>query len=226
MAVHAAFAAALLISPGGAALEMGSGEDQFVVEQGIAIEGISQFGQDDVNIAAVEAEPLEASEAREAVEEVKAVDEVEDTTVIESKEGPVQEFQEIEPKPIEQPRPEQVATVEQEAQVAVEEKKAAGAAKTGGNSNDHSLYLGKLRTHLEKKKVNPRSRQVGTVVVKFSVGASGELLTREVARSSGSKVLDEAALSSVEKAAPFPPMPDAITTGPLVVSVPFKFTVR
>jgi periplasmic protein TonB len=225
-AVHFAFAAFLLYVPGSAALEMGSGDDEFVVEQGLAIEGISQFGQDEVNVSAVEAEPLEASEARQAVEEVKAVEEVEDTTVIASKEGPVQETPEIVPQPVEQPRPEQVATVEQQEQVQIDEKRASGATKTGGTATERSKYLGQLRTHLEKKKINPRSRQVGTVVVRFSVGSGGELLTREVARSSGNKVLDEAALASIENAAPFPPMPGSQSGEPLVVSVPFKFTVR
>jgi periplasmic protein TonB len=223
---HAAIAAVLLITPGGAALEMGTGGDQFVVDQGFAIEGVAQFGQDEVNIAAVEAEPLEASEAREAIEEVKATEKVEDTTVIASEDGPVQDVPEIKPEPVEQPRPEQVATLEQQEQVVIEEKRAAGAAKTGGNATDHSMYLGKLRTLLEKKKINPRSREVGTVIVRFSVGLGGELLNREVTKSSGSTALDAAALASIEKAAPFPAMPENVASGPLVVSVPFKFTVR
>lgn len=223
---HAAIAAVLLITPGGAALEMGSGDDQFVVEQGFAIEGVAHFGQDQVNIAAIEAEPLEASETREAIEEVKVTEKVEDTTVIASEDGPVQDVPEIKPEPVEPPRPEQVATLEQQEQVVIEEKRAAGAAKTGGNTTDHSMYLGKLRTLLEKKKINPRSREVGTVIVRFSVGLGGELLNREVTKSSGSTALDAAALASIEKAAPFPAMPENVASGPLVVSVPFKFTVR
>ncbi len=225
-AIHVALAAAFLSSASGTALELGDGDDQFVVEQGFAIEGIAQFGQDEVNIAAVEAEPLEASEARDAVEEVKSIEKVEDKTVIASEEGPVQEVPEIKPEPVEQPRPEQVATLEQQEQVVIEEKRAASSAKTGGQTTDHSAYLGQLRSHLEKKKINPRSRQIGTVVIRFSVGSTGELLNREVTKSSGSKALDEAALASVEKAAPFPAMPENVASGPLVVSVPFKFTVR
>ncbi len=98
--------------------------------------------------------------------------------------------------------------------------------KSGGEATSHSKYLGKLRTHLEKRKVNPRTRQVGTAVVRFTVDAAGQLLTREIATSSGNKQLDEAAIASVEKAAPFPAMPEDLVSGPIVVSVPFRFTVR
>lgn len=225
-AAHAAFAAWLLVVPGGAALDSGDGDDQFVVEQGIAIEGLDMWGQDDTTVQAVEAEPMEASEARPAVEEVKEIEEVEETKVIASETGPEQEIEEVEPEPVKEPVPPQVATLEQAAQVAVEEKRATSIAKSGGEATAHSKYLGKLRTHLEKRKVNPRTRQVGTAVVRFTVDASGQLLTREIATSSGNKQLDEAAIASVEKAAPFPAMPEDVDREPLVVSVPFRFTVR
>jgi len=197
------------------------------VEQGIAIEGFDQFGQDTTTVEAIEAEPLEASEARPAVEEVKEIEEVEENQVIASENGPEQEeLPEVEPEPIKEPVPQQVATLEQVEQIAVEEKRATAAAKSGGDTTAHSAYLGKLRSHLEKRKVNPRSRQVGTAIVRFTVDATGQLLTREIALSSGSSVLDDAAIASVERAAPFPAMPQEIVSEPLVVSVPFRFTVR
>ncbi len=226
-ALHGAIAAWLFITPGGAALQEGSGEDQFVVEQGIAVEGIDQWGQDQVTVDAIEAEPLEMSEARPAVEEVKATEEVEETQVIASEDGPEQEdLPEVKPEPVQQPVPEQVATIEQTEQIAVEEKRAASATKSGGSTTAHSAYMGQLRNHLERRKLNPRSRKVGTAVVRFTVDAQGQLLTREISRSSGSTVLDEAAIASVERAAPFPAMPQDMAAEPLVVSVPFRFTVR
>jgi periplasmic protein TonB len=226
LAAHAAFAAWLLVVPGGAALDSGDSDDQFVVEQGIAIEGLDMWGQDETTVQAVEAEPMEASVARPAVEEVKELEEVEETKVIASETGPEQEIEELKPEPVKEPTPPQVATLEQAPQVAVEEKRATSAVKSGGEATAHSQYLGKLRTHLEKRKVNPRTRQVGTAVVRFTVDASGQLLTREIAKSSGNKQLDEAAIASVEKAAPFPAMPEEVNKEPLVVSVPFRFTVR
>jgi len=225
--LHAAIAAWLFVVPGGAALEAGTGDDDFIVEQGIAIEGIDQWGRDDTTVQAVEVEPQEMSEARPAVEEVKAVEEVEETRIITSDAGPEQEAPpEVVPEPVKEPVPEQIATVEQTEQVAVEEKRAAAAAKTGGETTARSAYFGQLRSHLEKRKVNPRTRQVGTAVVRFTVDASGQLLTREIASSSGNKKLDEAAIASVDRAAPFPAMPTELDSEPLVVSVPFRFTVR
>jgi periplasmic protein TonB len=226
IAAHAAFAAWLLVVPGGAALDSGEGDDQFIVEQGIAIEGLDMWGQDETTVQAVDAQPMEASEARPAVEEVKETEKVEETKIITSETGPEQEVEEVKPEPVKEPTPPQVATLEQEAQVAVEEKRATSLVQSGGEATSHSLYLGKLRTHLEKRKINPRTRQVGTAIVRFSVDASGQLLTREIATSSGNKQLDDAAIASIEKAAPFPPMPEELNKEPLVVSVPFRFTVR
>lgn len=223
---HAAFAAWLFILPGGAALDSGEGDDQFVVEQGIAIEGLDMWGQDEQTVQAIEAEPLEASEARPAVEEVKEIEEVEETQVIASETGPEQEIEEIKPEPVTEPVPPQVATVEQVAQIAVEEKRAASAVKSGGDATVHSKYLGKLRSHLEKRKVNPRTRKVGMAVVRFTVDSTGQLLTREIAVSSGNQQLDDAAIASVERSAPFPAMPQELNQQPMVVSVPFRFTVR
>jgi protein TonB len=224
--LHAGLLAIYLFEPGGAAFEVGTGDDQFIVEQGISVEGLSQWGQDATTVEAVEAEPLEASQAREAIEKVEAVEEVEETQVIASETGPEQDVPEIKPEPMVEPVPEQVATLEQAEQIAVEEQRAAGAAQTGGSATAQSAYLGKLRSHLEKRKVNPRSRAVGTAVIRFTVDPNGQLLTREVASSSGNKILDDAALASVERAAPFPAMPSDIAGEPLVVSVPFRFTVR
>ena len=214
------FAAWLVVVPGGAALDSGEGQDDFVVEQGIAIEGLDMWGQDEQTVQAIEAEPLEASEARPAIEEV------EETTVIGSETGPEQEIEEVKPEPVTEPVPPQVATVEQVAQIAVEEKRAASAVKSGGDATAHSKYLGKLRTHLEKRKLNPRTRKVGTAIVRFTVDASGQLLTSEIALSSGNKQLDDAAIASVERSAPFPAMPQDLDQQPMVVSVPFRFTVR
>jgi protein TonB len=224
-ALHGAVAAFFLISPGGAALDEGSGEDTFVVEQGIAIEGIARLGDAEATVEAVEAPPP-VLQAAPPVEEVKPIEE-DVQHVIGSETGPEQEQVTREPEPEEakEPKPEQLAAVEQ-TEVPVEEKHASGAKQAGGDITALSAYRGKLFSHILKKKVNPRSREVGTVVVRFTVGPQGELISREVATSSGSKLLDDAAVASIDRAAPFPPMPSEASNEPLVVSVPFKFSVR
>jgi protein TonB len=224
-ALHGAFAAIFFITPGDAALDSGSGDDMLIVEQGIAIEGFARLGDAQQTVEAVEAPP-EVSEARQPIEEVKPIEE-DEQHVIGSDSGPEQEKIVREPKPeiVEQPRPPQVATIEQR-EIAVKEELAAGAEKTGGSSTAMSEYRGKLYAHLERKKVNPRSRQSGTVVIKFTVDTTGNILSREVTASSGSKILDDAAVASIDRAAPFPPMPGDIASAPMVVSVPFKYSVR
>ncbi len=87
-------------------------------------------------------------------------------------------------------------------------------------------YLGTLRKTLERSKVNPRSHISGTVLIRFTVGPKGQLLSREVKSSSGSKVLDDAAMAALDRASPFPPMPDDLAHGPIEVQVPFKFVTR
>jgi protein TonB len=57
------------------------------------------------------------------------------------------------------------------------------------------------------------------------VNTAGELVRREIVKSSGQPVLDDAALASVEKAAPFPAMPDELSED-IEITVPFRFSVR
>jgi protein TonB len=222
-ALHGAVVAFIVATPGSASLESGSGTDLLEVERGLAIEGIARLGQDETTVEAVEAPP-EVSEARPEIEEAKPVEE-EEHRVIASESGPEQETIAKEPEVLETPRPPQLATIEQR-EIAVEEQLAAGAKQSAGSASIISAYRGKLYQHLTRKKVNPRSLREGTVVVRFTVDASGQVLSREVAESSGYKMLDDAAVASIDRAAPFPPMPDEIASAPMVLSVPFKFTVR
>jgi periplasmic protein TonB len=245
LGVHGAFALAMLMpASGGVALEEGVGDDIMVVEQGIAIQGFAKLGEDVISVEAVEAPPMQMAAAQpleqvEAVEEqkelpVEDVPEVEpvEDTVLASETGPEhellepveEEIKEPEPEVKEQPLPQQVATVPQETVIAMRE--SSGEEKKGGSATEHRKYLGKLRTHLERAKVNPRTTLIGTAVVRLTVKSDGELLEHKIVKSSGSEVLDNAALASIEKAAPFPAIPDEVGRDTIEVSVPFKFSVR
>jgi protein TonB len=225
--LHGGVVAFFLATPGGASLDSGAGEDTFVIEQGIAIEGLSRVGEAEVSIEAVEAPP-QVLQSTPPVEEVKPIEE-DVQHVVGSDAGPEQEkiVREPEPEEIkkEEPKPEQVATVQQ-TEVAVDEQKASGKKQEGGDATAMSAYRGKLFSHISSKKLNPRSRNAGVAVVRFTVAPGGELVSREIATSSGSKILDDAAIASIERAAPFPPMPSDVKNEPMVVSVPFRFTVR
>ena len=124
----------------------------------------------------------------------------------------------------EQPLPQQIAAVAQQTVITM--RASSGEELRGGDATAHRAYLGKLRTHLEGSKVNPRTKRVGTAVVRLTVKSNGELVSNEIVKSSGSKKLDNAALASIANAAPFPSIPSEVGQETIAVSVPFRFKVR
>ncbi len=68
---------------GGAALEAGTGDDQVVVEQGIALEGLAKFGEAEEMVETIDIPPIQAAEVPQPVEEIKP----ELTDVVTSTEG-------------------------------------------------------------------------------------------------------------------------------------------
>ena len=124
----------------------------------------------------------------------------------------------------EQPLPQQIAAVAQQTVITM--RASSGEELRGGDATAHRAYLGKLRTHLEGSKVNPRTKRVGTAVVRLTVKSNGELVSNEIVKSSGSKKLDNAALASIANAAPFPSIPSEVGQETISVSVPFRFKVR
>ncbi len=226
--IHCAMLVPLVSFAGSSALDAGSGQDQFNIEQGVALEGLS-FGDAPETVQTIEQPPVEQVLAPPPTPEVKAVEQPPEaitTASIDQKEE-VQAREPDPPKetPPEPPKPEVVQQHAVPEQVAVETQ-ASSAKQTAGDPTKFAKYLGQLRTKLEKSKINPRSRYSGTVWLRFTVGESGEIVSREVATSSGSKILDDAAVTALERAAPFPPIPNEVGTRPLVVSVPFKFVAR
>jgi periplasmic protein TonB len=230
LGVHASLGYAMLPKQLGASVEAfdaGTGNDSIFVEQGIALEGLSKLGDAIETIETTEVAPAPA-EAPPPMPEVKPVDELRDA--ITSQDSKVEDnIVKAEEPPPETPPPQQVVVQAQEQpqQVALVTQQSSGEEKTGSiNTTARTQYLGKLRDVLEKAKINPRSRLAGTVIVKFKIGADGELISKEITTSSGSSVLDEAAVAALERAAPFPPMPSDVAHEPMVVSVPFKFITR
>jgi protein TonB len=211
------------VTAGGLALDAGSGGDVFVVEQGIALEGVAKLGEAEEMIETVDIPPVQEAVEPHPVKEI----EPDLTDVVTSTESSHEEqVAKEEPKPIEEEQPVAVPVQEQAPQIATLIEKSSGAAQKGGDTTVRLAYLGALRKTLERSKVYPRSSLTGTVMIRFTVGPSGQVLSREVQKSSGSKLLDEAAMAAIERAAPFPPMPQDLEKGPLEVQVPFRFSTR
>jgi protein TonB len=84
------------------------------------------------------------------------------------------------------------------------------------------LYGEAIRARILAHKPS-RIRLYGTVGLTFSVSTDGRLLAVAVSMSSGSDILDQAALAAVQEAAPFPPLPEGTAEQQLTFSIPFHF---
>lgn len=231
LAVHGSLAYALIAKPPMAvsdAFDIGTGSDSILVEQGIAIEGLAKLGDAIETIETAEITPMVA--APPPIEEIKEIDELKDAITSEAstvQDDIVKDEEPPPPEKTEEPPVTEVQPIDQPEQVAIVAEQSSGEEKLGSiSATARTQYLGKLRDLLERSKINPRSRLAGTVWVKFTIGPSGELMSREITSSSGSKVLDDAAVAALERAAPFPEMPKNVADEPLIVSVPFKFITR
>lgn len=222
LGLHAGVVFALIGVTGGSALDAGSGSDMFVVEQGISIEGVTNFGEAEEMIETVDIPPVQATQEPREVKEIEPELTEVVTSTQSTNEAPVLEE---EPEPVEEDKPVAVPVEEQAPQVATLIEKSSGAAQEGGDTTMRLAYLGTLRKALERTKVNPRSLRTGTVLVRFTVGPSGKVISRAVQKSSGSKLLDEAAIAALDRTT-FPPMPEDLTGEPIEVQVPFKFLTR
>jgi protein TonB len=211
------------IATGGVALDAGTGSDTFVVEQGIALEGVTKFGEAEEMIETVDIPPVQEAAEPKPLEEI----EPELTDIVASTESEHEEQAVVEePKPVEEEKPVAMPVEEQAPQIATLIEQSSGAAQEGGDTTILLAYRGTVRKALERTKVNPRSRLSGTVLVRFTVSPAGQLLSHQVEKSSGSKLLDDAAMNAVERAAPFPPMPEELAGEPMEIKVPYRFITR
>lgn len=243
--LHSALALAFVdLNSNGYALQAGTGDDQFRIEQGLAIEGVARFGDAPETIEARDAETVEASQAVTAMQEIKAVEapseppppeDVPTTTeppelkdVVTSPLGSPQEIvtaMQV-PPPEVQPQPEQQQSEYQPEQVAVIEQEAASKSQTGGDTTLYNAHLGSIRAHMERFKLRPRKVANGEVIVRVSIDRDGAVVSREVQSSSGSEELDRLALAAVDKAVPFPKMPVTLNQERVDVAIPFHFMTR
>ncbi|MDN2568354.1 energy transducer TonB, partial [Aquibium sp. A9E412] len=90
-------------------------------------------------------------------------------------------------------------------------------------SNYPGKVVAKLRRALRYPAEARRQRLRGEVQVAFTVSRDGGVAALRVARSSGSPVLDRAALDTVRRAAPFPPIPAAAGRASWSFSLPLRF---
>jgi protein TonB len=127
---------------------------------------------------------------------------------------------------IEDRKPEVTKMEVQPEQLAILTERSTSKAKTARDAQTAEIYLGKINERVQRSKVNPHSRETGIVILKFTIGTNGSLLSKGIALSSGSPELDAAALTTLISAAPFPPIPPEVSAKPMTFTQLFKFIIR
>lgn len=89
-----------------------------------------------------------------------------------------------------------------------------------------SNYPGQVAKKLSRaaRSTRARDRDRGEVLVSFTVSRNGRVSGVRIARGSGSQQLDQAALATVNRAAPFPPIPEASGRANWTFNLPIAFS--
>jgi len=100
---------------------------------------------------------------------------------------------------------------------------------TSPNPQVVNNYSNLLRAHIAKHKKYPRIAQrrkmQGEVVIAIQIGGDGSLISKNIQKSSGHKVLDKEGMNMMEKSKPFPVPPDTLKNSVTNVVVPIAFNL-
>ena len=90
-------------------------------------------------------------------------------------------------------------------------------------------YFNKIRERIKANWVYPRQageRGIeGELLIEFHIAKDGRVAYIELRHSSGAAILDDAALTAVKLAQPFPPVPDEIAKQTLAINGQFKYQI-
>jgi periplasmic protein TonB len=97
------------------------------------------------------------------------------------------------------------------------------------SSNAEHSWEAQILAHLERHRRYPIAarlrREQGVTIVRFRINRPGQVLSLSLTRSSGSRVLDGAAIDTIKRAQPLPHIPDD-RPDELDLTVPVEFFVR
>ena len=92
------------------------------------------------------------------------------------------------------------------------------------------LFTGKVRQQIAEAKHYPRiarrREMEGQPIVSFTLSKEGGILKAALSQTSGYRLLDKAALEAVQKAAPYPKIPDELQTNTYQFKLPISFTIK
>ncbi len=203
------------------ALQSGSGDDDLTIAATVSVQSEESLGLDTASVQRQEAS-LGGQAAPQVQEEVKKEQEKVELPPEESQE-PVPLVEEKKPeKKIVEAKPSTPAPSNE----AQEEQRAASRAFEARRNEVLSLYNSKVYQALMKTALRPKTMEKGRVLLELTLAPSGELLEHHVVVSSGSSTLDKTAMTSLERAAPFPPVPPEVTKQSHTLRVPFEYAVK
>ena len=159
-----------------------------------------------------------------------------DDTIDQPEIAPVPEEQskQVEEPPPPEPSQAVVAPIEEPPPRPIEQPKpptpAVPARVKGGALRVEPGWQTALVRHLQQYKRYPSDAQArgeeGVVQLSFTVDRSGHVLSREIARSSGHRELDNEVMSMIEREQPLPPFPASMPQAKLDLTVPIRFSLQ
>ena len=144
-------------------------------------------------------------------------------------ETPVVLIPQVSPQPVHtQPRTEPSAQADPVPETTAPKSIPAPPASQASSDKEPS-WEAKLLAHLERHRRYPAAsrarRDQGVAHVRFRMNRAGRVLEATLIRSSGIPELDRAALATIRRAQPLPPIPDG-RPDPIDLSVPVEFFLR
>ncbi|MEW6609059.1 MAG: energy transducer TonB [bacterium] len=131
----------------------------------------------------------------------------------------------VEPVEVEKPQ----VTPQSVEQVAVAEVEQVAVAEIDFAKIAIQNYQREVRRKIEQAKRYPafarRNEIEGVVKVRFTILSDGSVDKIEICQSSGSSLLDNAACSTIKRAASFPPIPEEVGRSQLQIQVDIVFTL-
>ena len=134
--------------------------------------------------------------------------------------------------PVAEAAPPQAAPIASPAPPGPVPSAAQGAAPVsgGGNPGAKQDFKALVLAWIEKHKRYPESARrrgiEGKPMVRFRLDRSGRVLEASMARATGRRDLDEAAVRTIERADPFPAFPPELTDQTMEFTVPIDFSMR
>lgn len=141
----------------------------------------------------------------------------------------------VEQQTTQAPSPASVAAQASEAAAAaaIENSVAADVARAPtigvgeGAAKARLRWQRQLVAHLDRHKRYPAgARTEGEIPVRFTIDRAGRILSAHLLKSSGSLVLDEAAVAMVRRSDPVPAPPESVGDQALTMTVPVIFRAR